>query len=138
MQIFFFIARVLSQEEAELPNHISEGFLKIIPIIDYISQNYSGKISLDALCQNFFISKSHLCRLFKETTGFSIGQYITNYRIRQACKCLQDGASVQKAGELVGYDNNTNFTRVFKKTMGVSPGKYKANSKKKEGGSLIP
>ena len=136
MQIFLFIVKVLSQTETELPNHVSERYMKIIPIIDYISQNYSGKISLDALSQDFYISKSHLCRLFKETTGFSIGQYITNCRIRQACKYLLDGVSAQKTGELVGYDNNTSFTRVFKNTLGVPPGKYKASFKKKEGQSL--
>ena len=92
--------------------------------VQHIHDNYDHEISLDAISRDFFISKYYLCRLFKSTTGFSVGGYITNYRIRQSCALLRKGASVQEAGEQVGFGNNANFIRTFKKIIGTTPGKY--------------
>ena len=70
------------------------------------------------------LSVSTTCAaFFKSTTGFSVGGYITNYRIRQACALLRKGASVQEAGEQVGFGNNANFIRTFKRIIGITPGK---------------
>ncbi|KAF5063942.1 AraC family transcriptional regulator [Oscillibacter valericigenes] len=124
MRIILYIVRHLCSHEAEVKEGSSREFLKIMPIINYIHDNYSEEISLDQISREFFISKYYLCRLFKGTTGFSVGGYIINYRVRQACLLLREGASVQEAGENVGFGNNANFIRTFKRIIGVTPGKY--------------
>lgn len=99
-------------------------YAKIMPIIEYIHKNYTEDIRLDQVSQQFFISKFYLCRQFKKITGFSVGAYINNYRIRQACTLLRQGCSVQKAGENVGFDNTAHFIRTFGQIIGTSPGRY--------------
>ena len=83
---------------------------------------------MDDLANQFFISKSRLSQIFKNTTGFSVGNYIIIYRIKRSCELLQRGESVQNAGKIVGFHNNTHFIRMFKKHMGCSPGRFSRNN----------
>lgn len=97
---------------------------KIEPVLAFLKENLHLKLSLDDIADNFFISKYHLCHQFKQYTGFTINEFIINSRIIQAKKYLREGLSVQEAGELSGFNNNSHFIRTFSKLAGISPGKY--------------
>ncbi len=131
MRVILFLIRHMHSDGAEVKDYSSKEFLKVMPIINFIHDNYSKDISLEQLSHEFFISKYYLCRLFKESTGFSLGGYIINYRVRQACFLLRKGASVQEAGENVGFGNNANFIRTFKRIIGMTPGKYAQHYQKR-------
>lgn len=124
MQIILYIVRQINNKQSGLTPTVSKSFQKIMPVLNYIRDHYSEDITLECLSEIIFVSKFHLCRIFKETTGFSVGRYITNYRIRQACQLLRKGRSIQDAGEEVGFCNNANFIRTFRIVMGTPPGKY--------------
>lgn len=109
------------QEQLPQP---SKPLKDMLPVISYLQEHYREDISLGELSNRFFISKYYLCHKFKKATGFSVGIYLTNYRIRVACTLLRAGVSVQEAGEQAGFRNNAHFIRCFGQIMGVSPGKY--------------
>ena len=124
MEMILKIGRILQKGAPQTPPRPSKEFGKILPLMEYIHEHYSEELTLEALSQRFFISKYYLCHQFKELTGFSVGAYLINYRIRQACALLREGMSVQAAGEQVGFKNNAHFIRSFGQIIGVSPGKY--------------
>ncbi len=99
-------------------------FNKIHPIIKYIEKNIEGDLSLDTISNNFYISKYHLCRIFKESTGFTLREYIISTRVLKSCAFLRKGCNVQTAGELSGFNNNSHFIRTFSNLKGISPGQY--------------
>ena len=94
------------------------------PILDYIRDNLSEPLSLDQIASQFFISKHYLCRVFKAATGFSVMEYIIYSRVLRARQLLQEGTSVQQAGELSGFSDNSHFIRTFGHLTGVTPGRY--------------
>lgn len=106
-------------------NNSSLDFARIKPIIEYIQENIAQDISLDFLSSKFFISKYHLGHLFKEVTGYPVMEYVIHRRIILARQLLHKNYSVQKTGELIGFNDNSHFIRTFKNIMGVSPGQYK-------------
>ena len=55
---------------------------------NYIQKNYLEIKGLDALSEHFSITKSHLCRVFKEHTGITITHYINALKIQRACLLL--------------------------------------------------
>ena len=59
------------------------------PIRDYLDTHYTEKVSLDALADQFFISKFYLTRVFKEQFGVSINTYVLNLRITKAKQMLR-------------------------------------------------
>ncbi len=112
--------------EGDLPPQPTppKSFTKMQPVIDYIRQNLSEDLCLEHLAAKFYLNKHYLCHLFKEATGFSIGEYITHNRLLKAKSLLRKGESVQRAGELAGFGNNAHFIRTFHHMTGITPGAY--------------
>lgn len=92
-------------------------------ILQYINQNIYTNLSLDSLCESFFINKQYLCRLFKKTTGTTIWQYITAKRMIAAHQLLTKGLKPKKVYSQVGFNDYTSFYRAYVKYFSASPGK---------------
>ena len=58
-------------------------------IREYLDTHYTEKVSLDALTDQFFISKFYLTRVFKEQFWLSINTYVLNLRITKAKQMLR-------------------------------------------------
>lgn len=90
--------------------------------IIYIMTNYPFNISIDTISNNINVSRHHLMRIFKKETGFTITDFITNYRINIAIELLESGEqNVSQVAAQVGYLDVNYFSKVFKKITGVSP-----------------
>lgn len=113
----------------------NKDFLRVAPILDYIRDNLSEPLSLDQIASKFYLSKHYLCRIFKSATGFSVMEYIIYSRVLRARQLLQDGVSVQQAGEMSGFSDNSHFIRTFGHLTGMTPGKY---AKEHLSGEQIP
>lgn len=95
-------------------------------IAAFITQGEIRVKSLDDICSRFFISKSYLCRIFKEVTGFTIQDYVNIHCIKKAQQLLeQNDLSVADISETLGYNSVTYFERVFKKYTETTPLKYR-------------
>lgn len=102
----------------------SKDFQRIVPVLDYIQNNLTENLTLDRIAERFYISKHYLCRIFKTATGFSVMEYVIHSRVLRARRLLQEGVSVQQAGELSGFSDNSHFIRTFGNLTGTSPGRY--------------
>ena len=102
----------------------NKDFMRVSPILDYIRAHLSEPLTLDQIAGEFFISKHYLCRIFKSATGFSVMEYIIYSRVLMARQLLQQGISVQQAGEMSGFSDNSHFIRTFGHLTGISPGRY--------------
>lgn len=119
VQMLIVINRILSQNN-DMLNKDSEND-KILKIIEYINNNLTDELSIDALSNKFYISKYYMSRLFKSTTGYSINQYISYKRIWLADDLISGGMSATDACHQVGYNDYSNFYKTFTKIMGFSP-----------------
>ena len=102
----------------------NKDFMRVSPILDYIRARLSEPLTLDQIAGEFFISKHYLCRIFKSATGFSVMEYIIYSRVLMARQLLQQGVSVQQAGEMSGFSDNSHFIRTFGHLTGLTPGRY--------------
>ena len=93
-------------------------------ILAYINQNIASPISIQQLAEQFFLSESYICRIFKSSTGTTINKYINARRISIAKALLNDGESVMEAYEKSGFTDYSNFFKAFTKAVGISPKKY--------------
>ena len=74
------------------------------------------------------VSRSHLYRVFMSNVGKSPIDYLTEYRINEACKMLRSGSlSIAEVAVSVGFFDQFYFSRVFKRAKGVPPSKYLAS-----------
>lgn len=93
-------------------------------ILDYINQNIAGPITIEQLANYFYLSKSYICRIFKQVTGTTINKYLTARRISIAKSLLSEGVLVNEVYEKCGFKDYSNFLKSFTKAVGVSPKKY--------------
>lgn len=98
--------------------------LRVIEIQKYIQENYSRPLTLDEISAEFFISKYHLCHLFKKTSKYSVIDFLNYCRITRACALLRNQIPPVQVGEAVGFQSNVQFIRVFKQWIGSTPTQY--------------
>lgn len=97
---------------------------QIQEIICYINDNIQENITVKHLAENFFMSESYICRIFKLATGTTINKYIIARRITIAKVLLSNGLSVDEVYAKCGFNDYSNFLKSFKKAVGVPPKKY--------------
>lgn len=92
----------------------------------YIETNYSYPITVEDIAHYVGVSRSHLFRSFQTYMQRSPKEYLTEYRIKQACHLLKETElSVSAIAYSVGFENNLYFSKAFKKQKGVSPSEYR-------------
>jgi len=95
---------------------------------NYIKRNCAGKLSLDSLAKEVYLSKSYLSSVFKKETGLSLTAYINKVRVEKSKKLLLEGnLSLAQISSQCGFKDQSYFTKVFKKDTGVSPKRFRDN-----------
>ncbi len=90
-------------------------------VMNYLNEHLSEEILLDELAQEFFVSKYHLCRLFRERTGVSVITYLNTKRIALAQQLLERGMSAAEVAISTGYRSYTSFYRAYRRYAGHPP-----------------
>lgn len=91
-------------------------------VICYLREHFLESIFIDDICARIGYSKFYLCRSFKETTGFTITQYINSIRCQNARNLLLSGkCNVSESAELSGFSNGSYFTKTYKSVFGKLP-----------------
>ncbi len=111
----------------DLPKSFSE-------IVDYITTHYSEpSCTVSLLCENFYISKSTLCRLFRRYFQLSPSDYIESKRFSEAKKKLVAGLSVQDACFGCGFSDCSYFILRFRKKFGMTPYRFQREQLRAQG-----
>jgi two-component system response regulator YesN len=96
--------------------------IDIDEIRQFIDRSFTEPITLESIASQFFVSKEHLSRTFKQETGSTVMDYIITKKMEKAKQLLQDpSVSIKSAAEAVGYSDLTYFHRIFKKITGMTP-----------------
>ncbi|MDD2486603.1 MAG: AraC family transcriptional regulator [bacterium] len=99
---------------------------KVTQIMKYINKNYSSKLSLAGIADEFYISRYYLTKVFKRYSGLTVVEYINNVRINESLKLLESSTDrVSQIASAVGFNSAVHFDRVFRSTMQTSPLKYR-------------
>jgi two-component system response regulator YesN len=88
----------------------------------FIDNHYVEAIRLETIANQFFVSKEHLSRTFKQEIGSTVMDYIIMKRMERAKELLQEpNVQIKTVAEAVGYADLNYFFRIFKKVTGVTP-----------------
>lgn len=127
MEMMVFLNRVFLRSRA-LPAAVQESALyqskQVYEIMTYINKHITEELALETLSEQFYLSPSYLCRIFKSSTGTTIHKYITAKRITLAKDLLTQGHSVTDACHLSGFKDYNGFLKSFVTAVGIPPKKY--------------
>lgn len=98
----------------------------IITAIDYIEQHLTERLNLDIIADALHYSKYHLHRVFTDTVGLTIHDYLTRRRLTEAAKLLVfSERSILDIALEAGYESRQAFTDIFTAMYKLPPGQYR-------------
>jgi len=92
----------------------------------YLREHFREKINMSEITKQFPVSRSYLSTLFKQVTGTTISNYLTEIRMEEAKRMLLNpDYKVFEISNYVGYENGEHFTKLFKEYYSITPREYR-------------
>ncbi len=90
--------------------------------LDYIENNLTNDLDIKEIADYCSISKNHFQKLFKNSVGFTVHDYITKRKLAKASDDLINGTeSISDISYKYGYNSPDTFTRAFKRENKITP-----------------
>jgi len=107
---------------------MKEQTLAVQRMQDYIEENLDKEMTLTDMAKVSLFSPWYSYRLFRESLGISIAEYIRKLRLSKAARRIRDEQCriIDVAFEL-GFGSVDGFTRAFHKEFGCNPSDYVRN-----------
>ena len=122
LKLFPICARLM--EEKSPVSHTAADKVKEMMI--YIHEHYTEKITIRELAAAAFLSERACYRLFRDHLHMTPVDYIRSYRVRAACRMLEEGVTpVTEIGMACGLGNPSYFGKVFRMEIGLTPRQYR-------------
>lgn len=94
--------------------------------IDYIEGHLHENLGLERVADAVHYSKYHLHRMFADTVGMTIHDYVQRRRLTEAAKLLVlSGKPILEIALIAGYESQQAFSDSFKTMYKKSPGQYR-------------
>lgn len=106
-------------------------------IIYYVDKHLTKKITVQDICNEFYIGKDTLNKLFKDNFNYSFHNYLTLTRLNSAKNLFLTDLSFESIAEQVGFSDYSSFYRAFKKEFGISPKEYSSAIKSINSDTII-
>lgn len=116
---------ILSEFDTEKTEPENNAKIDMLNIKSYIDGNYTQKITLETLSEQFYVSRFYIEKNFKKYFGIPTIKYYNRVRFEKACHMLSRGKRVSDISEKLGFDNIFSFSRFFKNICGISPSEYR-------------
>lgn len=92
-------------------------------VLDYIRTHLAEDLTLEQIAQEAHLSPYHFMRLFKQSMGQSVYQYVLDQRLEAAKRLLVAGKlSICEVALQTGFHDQSHFHRHFKRRYRVTPG----------------
>ena len=121
LRLLIEIARNMQDPNAAFSTPIAPTDSRILEILRYIDAHLTEDLSIDILAEEFYISKYHMMRLFKQETGRSIHDYLQERRLLHARDLIRQGVSATDSCFQSGFRSYSSFTRAYAKHFGTTP-----------------
>jgi len=124
--LFFYLIRHVAQGA-----QVAEGLLPLLHrpefslLLERMLAAPGEDWSIGNMATMACMSRASFCKHFASVSGHTPAQFLLLLRMKLAARRLHDGASVERAAEMVGYRSHAAFTRAFKRVTGEQPGAYR-------------
>ena len=92
----------------------------------YIHQNFTTDITVSKISDFLSLNRTYFSGIFKNNMGVSPIEYLTQYRIKHACRLLKNtDLPISEIATSVGFSDIVNFSVRFKQKTGYPPREYR-------------
>ena len=124
--LFFYVIRHLCQrQEVSAGLWAMLGQPEFAPLLQAIIEAPGREWTVEAMADLTHMSRATFFKRFQHTCGTSPSHFLLHIRMKLASQMIQEGMSLSRAAENVGYQSDAAFSRAFKKATGILPGAYR-------------
>ena len=119
-----FFSGIYSQKRRENPVMDRQ---VISSAINYIDSHYREEITLEDVADFVGFSRFYFSRSFKQQTGYSFRDYVTQRRVQIAMELLINTSKpMSQVAQESGFGSMATFNRVFRDSKNCTPTQYRA------------
>ncbi len=119
LQLSDLLNRIIVENECSEPEVVTRAKR-------YIMGNLGDKIVLENVAGHVGVSSYYFCKLFKQSTGMTLTEYVNRRRVEWAKRKLSNPRlRITEVAYDVGYQSLSQFNRSFAKYVGMSPSRFR-------------
>ena len=125
------ILRHYAAQRGELDRMVYHNVIRLRPVVEYITENYSEKIYIETLADMVALSPDYFTKMFKDSIGKTPIDYINGVRVNHSLRLLSmTDTPVNEIAEQLGFSGPNYFHKIFKAYMDTSPLAYRKSAAK--------
>lgn len=121
-EILSLFNKIIDKHESNINSHMLNN------IIQYIYEHYDEQLTLSYVSKLFNFNYHYLSSYFSSHNEEGFNEFLNKIRIKKACEFLQQDIPISDISSMVGYSDQSYFSKVFKKFTGVTPSNFRKNS----------
>lgn len=123
--------QILVQEKEQI--YSMEYSRPVVQAMEYIFRHYhEHTLAIKDIADRVYLSTGHLCGTFKKETGKTLNNYITEVRIEEAKRLLEESEmKIYEVSLEVGYQSSQYFSQIFYKMTGTYPTNWQKDSRRR-------
>ncbi len=123
---YFLISISREYLSGYLPENNAQTEFTVNEIIAYLNDKYKEKITLNELSFIFGTNRTTLCKEFKQATGTTISNYLSNKKLEEAKHLIKTtNKTFTEISIELNFESIHYFTRFFKKHTKQTPKEYR-------------
>jgi two-component system response regulator YesN len=122
-----WLIEIINQEFNALGNTDSISSILVKKAQDFTEKNIqNNQLSLQYVADELGVSHKHLSRVFKNETGITFIDYLTNFKLNYSRNLLiNTELKIEEISDIMGYSTPQYFISRFKIMFGCTPNKYR-------------
>lgn len=97
----------------------------VLILKEYIENHQREPIGFDDFIRETRLTKSYICKIFKEMVGMPPTAYLNELRLHHAMRLLKASKhNITEISRIVGFEDPNYFSRIFKQKFKVAPSKF--------------
>ena len=118
-----YLRAIVENSAAKSPQKMHYAVQRICKrLAEHVEQSWN----INDFAREYGFNPFYLSRLFKDETGLSFTDYLTEKRVEKAIVLMSDtNLTIGEIGQAVGYSDQNYFSRVFKKRTKMGPKEYR-------------
>lgn len=121
-----FLTEIFSVSKVSTSERLEPGYTHIAKAMEFISENFASRITLEDVAQSVHLTPSYFSKLFSEINGKSFVKYLIEQRIEHAKMLLATtDLSVTAIAFSSGFGSFSAFSRAFLTHSGMQPHEFR-------------
>lgn len=122
-ELFILLSRLI-EENKKKEDRASKKYVK--QAVRFIEDSLVQDLTVEIISKEVHISPNYLHHIFRDSTGFSVMEYVTMKRIAKSKDLLKSTKKkITEVASLVGLPNSQYFSTLFKRYTDMTPNQYR-------------